>query len=75
VAALDDELATLAEQLMSVAEQLGDLALDRLRVAADPEATDGGEAELAERRITRARRAVVKAAVILAGPPLDVDGP
>jgi hypothetical protein len=62
---MSSDLADLAEQLDALAEQLADLALERLRRAADP---DGPGAELAaadERRITRARRAVAKAAALL----------
>lgn len=57
-------------RLESVAEDLADLALDRLRAAVD--AADAGEragASAEERRFTRARRAVEKAAAILAEPP------
>ncbi len=61
----------IADRLSAIGEELADLALDRLRQAADsvrrgidpdPQLT----AE--EKRITRARRAVDKAVVLLAGP-------
>jgi hypothetical protein len=54
-------------RLESIGEELADLALDRLReaIAAGDETSD------AERRITRARRSVEKAAILLA----QVDGP
>ena len=62
-----DEIRSRLEQL---AEELADLALDRLREAAsaarergDPDAMN--EAAAAERRITRARRAVERAVSIL----------
>ncbi len=51
-------------RLESLAEELADLALDRLREASDsPEDRDRLVAE--ERRLTRARRAVEKAAALL----------
>jgi hypothetical protein len=63
--------ADIAERLSAIGEELADLAFDRLRQAAesvrhgsdpDPQLT----AE--EKRITRARRAVDKAVLLLAGP-------
>jgi hypothetical protein len=71
-----DELTAIAEQLSTLAEQLGDLAIDRLRAAMA--SGDEGAAELArvERRITRARRSVEKAAALLTGPDgAAADGP
>ena len=65
--AVDDELAEVAGQLEDLAERLADLALDRLRAATDAEDPDL-EAVAVERRITRARRSVQKAATLLAGP-------
>jgi hypothetical protein len=60
----DERLAELAERLSGLAEELADLALDRLR-----EAARGGDGDRAaadeERRLTRARRAVEKAAALL----------
>ncbi len=51
-------------RLESIAEELADLALDRLQQAAgDPAERERLVAE--ERRITRARRAVEKAAALL----------
>lgn len=60
---MDDRLEELVGRLDALAEDLADLALDRLRAA-------GGEADPApavaeERRLTRARRAVEKAAGLL----------
>jgi uncharacterized membrane protein YccC len=62
-----DEIRSRLEQL---AEELADVALDRLREAAAQarEHGDGDamqEAAAAERRITRARRAVERAVAIL----------
>jgi hypothetical protein len=61
----------LADRLHSIAEELADLALDRLseasRTAGRGEPPDPDQlAE--ERRLTRARRAVEKAANLLRGP-------
>jgi hypothetical protein len=65
------ELADIAERLSGIGEELADLALDRLRQAADSvragaDPDPGVTAE--EKRITRARRSVEKAAGLLAGP-------
>ncbi len=61
----------IADRLWGIAEELADLALDRLRQAADAVRT-GGEPDPAlgaeEKRITRARRSVEKAAQLLGGP-------
>jgi hypothetical protein len=59
------DLDHVRERLEGIAEELADLALDRLRAAVDGD--EGAAAE--ERRITRARRAVEKAANLLGGPP------
>ena len=51
-----------------LAEDLADLALDRLRLAADdPDQPEGTAAAAEERRITRARRSVEKAVALLRG--------
>jgi hypothetical protein len=56
----------LRARLEGIAEELADLALDRLRLAAGaPAERDRLVAE--ERRLTRARRAVEKAAALLDG--------
>ena len=55
------DLDQLRERLDGIAEELADLAIDRLRSAVDGDA--GAAAE--ERRITWARRAVEKAAHLL----------
>jgi hypothetical protein len=61
----------IAERLAGLSEELADLALLLLREAAD-EVRGGGAPDAAlvaeEKRITRARRSVDKAVVLLAGP-------
>ena len=54
----------LRERLEGIAEELADLAIDRLRAAID--GNEGATAE--ERRLTRARRAVEKAVNLLGSP-------
>jgi hypothetical protein len=61
------DLDQVRERLEGIAEELADLAIDRLRAAVD--GNQGAAAE--ERRITRARRAVEKAAGLLGGGPAD----
>jgi len=75
VSSVDDELARVAAEVHALAEQLADLALDRLRAALDPEDPESAEAAALERRITRARRALEKAAGLLEGPPAVLDDP
>ncbi len=58
------DLEPIRSRLEAISEELADLALDRLRQAVGGDATAPAE----ERRLTRARRAVDKAAAILAGP-------
>ena len=53
----------LADRLDGIAEELADLALDRLRTALEDEGADAAAAE--ERRLTRARRRIAEAADIL----------
>jgi hypothetical protein len=60
VVSLSEQLDDIRSRLEAVAEELGDLALDRLRESV-AEGTDASD----ERRLTRARRAVEKAAAIL----------
>ena len=55
----------LADRLDGIAEELADLALDRLRAALDDE--DAGAAAAEERRVTKARRRIVEAAELLRG--------
>lgn len=58
------ELADIRARLDAIAEELADLALERLRESMD---AGGHELPLDERRLTRARRAVERAAAVLAG--------
>jgi hypothetical protein len=53
----------LADRLDGIAEELADLALDRLRSALEDDGADAAAAE--ERRLTRARRRISEAAEIL----------
>ena len=70
--AIDDEERTVAgefddirQRLEAISEELADLAIQRLRESID----DGGtELPVDERRLTRARRAVEKAAGLLREP-------
>jgi hypothetical protein len=59
------EFEDIRQRLEGIAEELADLALERLR-----ESIDAGGAELPvdERRLTRARRAVEKAVAVLQEP-------
>ncbi len=62
--------ADIAERLASISEELADLAIDRLREAtASVRAGGQPDRELVaeEKRITRARRSVDKAAQLLSG--------
>lgn len=59
------EFQDIRARLQAIAEELGDLALERLRESID---AGGYELPVDERRITRARRVVEKAAAILAEP-------
>ena len=74
------DLGELAERLGVIAEDLADAALDRLRQNADA-VRAGGEPDpglaAEEKRITRARRSVEKAAGLLggAGATGDDEGP
>ena len=60
----------LADRLAQLAEELGDLAFERLRAASE-EAGRGRHPDPAtiaeEKRLTRARRAVEKAVILLRG--------
>ncbi len=65
------EPADIAERLSGISEELADLALDRLREASDTVRSGGQpdpELTAEEKRITRARRSVDKAAALLLGP-------
>ncbi len=59
------EFQEIRERLAAIAEELSDLAIERLRESID---AGGTELPVDERRLTRARRAVEKAAAILAEP-------
>ena len=59
------EFQDIRERLNAIAEELADLAMERLRESID---AGGVELPVDERRLTRARRAVEKAAAILAEP-------
>jgi hypothetical protein len=62
---LAGEFQDIRERLERIAEELADLAMERLRESID---AGGTELPVDERRLTRARRAVEKAAAILAEP-------
>lgn len=55
----------LADRLDAMADELADLALDRLRTALEDEGKEAAAAE--ERKLTRARRRITEAATILRG--------
>jgi hypothetical protein len=59
------EFQEIRERLEAIAEELADLAIERLRDSID---AGGTELPVDERRLTRARRVVEKAASILAEP-------
>ena len=59
------EFRDLRARLEAIAEELADLAIERLRESID---AGGTELPVDEKRLTRARRAVEKAAAILAEP-------
>ena len=59
------EFRDIRERLDAIAAELSDLAIERLRDSID---AGGTELPVDERRLTRARRAVEKAAAILAEP-------
>ena len=62
-----EAMADVVARLEGVAEELTDIALDALRLAAqgDPDSAEAGEALRVERRIVRARRAIEKAIIVL----------
>jgi hypothetical protein len=59
------EFDDIRQRLEAIAEELADLAIDRLRESID---AGGTELPVDERRLTRARRAVEKAAHLLREP-------
>ncbi|GEM_PF-1923095 len=62
-----EQLAELAGRIRALAEELADLALDRLLDATERRAGDPAEKAAEERRLTRAARALEKAATELEG--------
>lgn len=63
---MQDELDSVADKLDDLVEQLADLGISALREALDDPDNDGVRPEI-EKRISRARRSVEKASVILRG--------
>ena len=59
------EFDDIRRRLEAIAEELGDLAIERLRESID---AGGSELPVDERRLTRARRAVEKAVTVLQEP-------
>jgi hypothetical protein len=59
------EFEDIRSRLEAIAEELADLAIERLRESID---AGGNELPVDERRLTRARRAVEKAVGLLAEP-------
>jgi len=59
------EFDDIRQRLEAIAEELADLSIERLRASIDE---GGTELPVDERRLTRARRAVEKAAAILREP-------
>lgn len=68
-----DDLAEIRHRLEEIAEELATLALDRLRDAARGPASGAAPLAAAERRLTRARRAVERAVAALS--EHDREGP
>jgi hypothetical protein len=65
LAAMAGEFDDIRGRLEAISEELADLALQRLRESID---AGGDELPVDERRLSRARRAVEKAAAILREP-------
>jgi hypothetical protein len=65
---IEDDLEAIASRLDDLAEQLSDLAISTLREALDDEDGDGKRPEV-EKRITKARRSLDKAAALLRSDP------
>jgi len=68
---LNDHLESLRSRLDDIAEELADIGLAKLKEAVRD---DNARAADEERRLARARRAVIKAAALLAGGSAE-DGP
>lgn len=60
----DDRLEELRSQLEGIAEELAGIGYDKLKEAIE---TEDAAAAAEERRLSRARRSVLKAAALLAG--------
>jgi hypothetical protein len=67
VTVADDAMASMAERLEGIVEELTDMAIDALRRASsgDPDSAETGEALAMERRILKARRALERAVAAL----------
>jgi DNA-binding ferritin-like protein len=65
---LEDDLSAVADRLDDVAERLADLAMSALRAELDNADSDGKRPEI-EKRISKARRGVERAAQQLRGGP------
>ena len=63
---MQDDLDSVADQLDDIAEQLAELGINALRAAIEDAESDGSRPDI-EKRISRARRSVEKAAVLLRG--------
>ena len=62
------EFEDIRRRLLGISEELADLAIERLKESID---AGGTELPVDEKRLTRARRAVEKAASILQEPSLN----
>jgi hypothetical protein len=72
------DLDELADRLQGIAEELGDLAFDRLREATSGARRTGSpdpDLVAEEKRLTRARRAVEKAVTVLRRAPASAVDP
>ena len=61
---MNEKLDAISDQLRAISDDLADIAIEALREAIDDKEFSGKRPEV-ERRVTRARRAVDKAAGIL----------
>ena len=61
---MNEKLDAISDQLRAISEDLADIAIEALREAIDDKDFSGKRPEV-EKRVTRARRAVDKAAGIL----------
>ena len=65
---MNEKLDAISDQLRTISDDLADIAIEALREAIDDKEFSGKRPEV-ERRVTRARRAVDKAAGILTESP------